>query len=401
MRKELHPMTGKINRRKALKSGLAMAAVMLTTGKVSGAPAKKASGTVDENPFPPKKIVRAKPDTYSPLAYLEKLANAAGPKLAFGAKNQKQAEQWQKDLRLKLWGLIGENHVPGKIPASARRISNKSLDGYAQEKWVIDTVPGRSMPFYVLVPDKIKKPMKTALCLNGHGNGATDVIGMPENQEERDLIRLVNYDYALQTVKKGWCAVVPELFAFGERVDLVEDAREGFDGGCEKPFLNAVQFGKTLIGIRVKDVAVLIDWLAENKKDFNMDNLVCIGLSGGGTITTFLSALDTRIKRSLIAGYVTEMSRSILPIRHCSCNYVPGLGQWADIPDICGLIAPRPLVIQTGIKDAIFPIDSVRRSYQKIRRVYTVFKKPENVRLDEHDGYHSFWTPSLDHVLAY
>ena len=385
-------MKNKINRRDVLKGSIAMTAGMMAVGNISGAE--------DENPFPPKKIFLAKPETYSPLAYLEKLSQETKPKLAFKAKSRNQAEQWQKNLRRRLWNLLGESHLPGEVRPSTRLISTKSLDGYTQEKWVMDVVPGRSMPVYILKPENIKKPMKTALCLHGHGNGATDVIGMPENAEESKLIRLLNTDYAVQTVKKGWCAVVPELFAFGERYDLVEDAREGFDGGCEKPFLNAIQFGKTLIGIRVKDVSVLIDWLAQNEEDFDMKKFVCMGISGGGMITMYISALDKRIKRSLVAGYVTEMTRSILAIRHCSCNYIPGLGLWADFPDICGLIAPRPLIIQTGIKDAIFPIDSVRLSYQKIREIYKVFGKPENAQLNEHDGYHSFWTPSLDHLLV-
>ena len=112
----------------------------------------------------------------------------------------------------------------------------------------------------------------------------------------------------MQCVKRGWCAVAPELFAFGERLDYVEDARSGFDGGCEKPFLNAVQFGKTLIGIRVKDVCTLIDWLTF-RDDLDKDNLTCMGLSGGGTITMYASALDERIKRALFLNSILFWKR--------------------------------------------------------------------------------------------
>jgi hypothetical protein len=117
-------------------------------------------------------------------------------------------------------------------------------------------------------------------------------------------------------------------------------------------------------------------------------------------MTMYTAALDDRIKRAIIAGYITEMSGSILPIRHCSCNYIPRLGLCADFPDIAGLIAPRFLIVQTGKRDAIFPIESVRAAFRKIEKVYRVYGKPANIRLHEHDGYHSFWTQSLDDLLV-
>jgi len=117
-------------------------------------------------------------------------------------------------------------------------------------------------------------------------------------------------------------------------------------------------------------------------------------------MTMYTSALDERIKRALISGYVTEAKDSILGIRHCSCNYIPHLSELADFPDVAGLIAPRFLIVQSGRRDGIFPIDSARRAFRKIQKVYTVLGKPGNVRMDEHDGFHSFWSPSLDDLLA-
>ena len=222
---------------------------------------------------------------------------------------------------------------------------------------------------------------------------------MPVDDEARELIRIINNDYAEQCVKRGWCAVAPELFAFGERVDVVEDARPGFDSGCEKPFLNAVQLGKTLIGIRAKDICALIDWMSF-RDDFDMSDLACIGISGGGMMTMYVSALDERIKRALISGYISEAKDSILGMRHCSCNYVPNLSQWADFPDIAGLIAPRNLIVQSGRKDGIFPIESVRRAFERIQKVYAILNSPDRVRMHEHDGFHSFWSPSLEELFV-
>lgn len=369
---------------------------VMSLGMISG---KKAHGAVDENPFPPMKIIKKTPSSYSPLKYLEKVYDETVPRLAFKATTQKEAETWQKELRIKLWELLGENHVPGTSEPAARLLETKKFNDYTQEKWELDIVPGRSMPFYVLMPRSRDNTVKTVLCLHGHGNGAMDIINMPVNDEARELIKILNTDYALQCVKRGWCAVAPELFAFGERVDFVEDARPGFDGGCEKPFLNAVQMGKTLIGIRAKDICMLIDWMSF-RDNFDMSDLACIGLSGGGMMTMYTSALDERIKRVLISGYMTEARDSILGIRHCSCNYVPDLAKWADFPDIAGLIAPRHIIVQSGRKDAIFPIESVRKAFEKIRKIYMMSNKPDRVRLHEHDGYHSFWSPSLDELFV-
>lgn len=360
---------------------------------------KNADGAADENPFPPKKIIKKTPASYSPLAYLEKVYDESVPGLVFKAVTKEEAVKWQKELRIKLWELLGENHVPGKIKPKGRLLETKEFDNYIREKWELDVVPGRSMPFYVLMPSSRDKVSKTVLCLHGHGNGAKDIINMPVNDEAKELISILNTDYALQCVKKGWCAVAPELFTFGERVDFVEDARVGFDGGCEKPSLNAIHIGKTLIGIRAKDICTLIDWMSFQDK-FDMSDLACIGLSGGGMMTMYVSGLDERIKRTLIAGYITEARGSILEIRHCSCNYVPNLGKWADFPDIAGLIAPRHVIVQSGRKDAIFPIESVRRAFEKIKKMYMVFNEPDRIHLHEHDGYHSFWNPSLDKLFV-
>jgi pimeloyl-ACP methyl ester carboxylesterase len=157
--------------------------------------------------------------------------------------------------------------------------------------------------------------------------------------------------------------------------------------------------GKCSIGIRAKDIVTLIDWIS-SRDEFDMDNLACMGLSGGGMMTMYASALDERIRRVLIAGYLTEMKGSILGVRHCGCNYVPHLAAWMDFPDITGLIAPRPLIAVTGKRDAIFPIDSFHAAAEKVRNVYAVMGKPDNFVTREHAGFHSFDPGAIDDLLV-
>ena len=117
-------------------------------------------------------------------------------------------------------------------------------------------------------------------------------------------------------------------------------------------------------------------------------------------LTMYAAAVDERIQRALVAGYLCEARSSILPIRHCSCNYVPSLYQWMDLPDIAGAIAPRRLIVQSGKKDAIFPIESVRRAYDKVERVYRLYGAEKNLQLHVHSGYHSFQSGSLNELFA-
>ena len=51
----------------------------------------------------------------------------------------------------------------------------------------------------------------------------------------------------------------------------------------------------------------------------------CLGISGGGMITLFTAALDTRIKAALVSGYLNSFHDSIMSISHCEDNYIPGV----------------------------------------------------------------------------
>ena len=354
----------------------------------------------EEDPFPHMRIILKEPARYSPLAYLRDVHEGMTPRMAFDASNPAEAVEWRAGARSRLLEVLNERHVPSRDTHNARMLEKPvALDGYTREKWELDVEPGRSMPFYVLRPVNAPKVCKTAVCLHGHGNGVKDIIGMPVNAEAAELIEILDEDYAVETVKRGWCAVAPELWSFGERLDNVEGAREGFDGGCEKPHLNAITLGKSSIGIRAKDIMTLIDWIS-TRDEFDMDNLACMGLSGGGMMTMYASALDERIRRVLISGYLTEMKGSILGVRHCGCNYVPGLAEWFDFPDIAGLIAPRFLIAQGGRRDMIFPIESYRAAANKVASMYRISGVPDNFVTQEHDGFHKFWRPSLDDFLA-
>src|SRR5947208_12727813 len=116
-----------------------------------------------------------------------------------------------------------------------------------------------------------------------------------------------------------------------------------------------------------------------------------MGISGGGTCTTFSAALEPRIKVALISGYLIIFRDCILSLSHCMDNYVPGILNYAEMYDVAGLIAPRPLFVESGEKDDIFPIAASRESFARVKKVYEVFGAGGVVEQETFDGPHSFW----------
>ena len=80
-----------------------------------------------------------------------------------------------------------------------------------------------------------------------------------------------------------------------------------------------------------------------------------------------------------------------MSISHCIDNYVPGILNWAEAYDVAGLIAPRPLFVESGERDNIFPVAASRASFERVKKVYQTFDAAEMTEQETFDGPHSFW----------
>jgi enterochelin esterase-like enzyme len=121
-----------------------------------------------------------------------------------------------------------------------------------------------------------------------------------------------------------------------------------------------------------------------------------IGLSYGGYYTLYIAALDQRIRVA-----VASCSFRNTP----AATVTPTEGRPIDItsPDQVALIAPRPLQIQAGIKDASAPIETVRVTIEEARKHYDAAGKSGALDYQEFDGGHewrgdSAWTFLARHL---
>jgi hypothetical protein len=56
--------------------------------------------------------------------------------------------------------------------------------------------------------------------------------------------------------------------------------------------------------------------------------------------------------------------------------------------DLVGLIAPRPMLVEAGSYDPIFPMDAVKSSVDKARERYALFGAEAELETDYFEGRH-------------
>jgi len=326
---------------------------------------------------------------FDPVMYTRDRYSAAPRRLRFQASTKRQAEEWQKALRAKLIELIGG--IPSaRPPLRPVTLETRAFPGYRREKIVFDSRPGVSVLAYLLLPERAQPPAATVICVPGHGRGVDDIVGIDEQGLERTDKAGYQHDFAIQVAEAGMAAVAIEPMAFGCRRDPI-NARQGLSRkGCEPAAGGALLIGETMIAWRVWDVMRTLDYVA-TRPELDASRVGCMGISGGGTATLFSAAVEPRLRAAMVSGYLNTFRDSVGSLAHCIDNYVPGILNWAEMHDIAGLIAPRPLFVESGEKDNIFPIAASIESFQHVREIYAIFQAADRVEQEVFPGEHSFW----------
>ncbi len=309
-------------------------------------------------------------------------------RLTFSSRTRRDAEYWQRRLRGRLTELLG--WFPGeKQPLEPKILETREFPKYRREKLVFESRPGVSVLAYVLTPNSGAAPHPAVICHPGHGRGVEDIVGIDEKGRDRTGKSGYQHDFAIQVVEHGMAAVAIEPMAFGCRRDPQARKHGLGASSCQPAAGAALLFGETMIGWRVWDVIRTIDFI-ETRKDLDATRVGCMGISGGGTVTLFASALEPRIRAAMVSGYLNTFRDSILSLSHCIDNYIPGILNICEMYDVAGLIAPRPLLAESGLKDDIFPIEASRASFERVKAIYKVFGAESVLEHEVFDGPHEF-----------
>jgi len=301
----------------------------------------------------------------SPSAYHRRRMDATRPALAWRGGDFRG---WQRRLGAKLIELTGYyGREARRGPLNIRSLWKRRHELGSIEKIAFTAEPGADVPAYVCLPKSARPPYTFFICLQGHSTGMHNSIAMNRGSERRRIQVAGDRDFGLGCMRRGLAALCLEQRSFGERRERLQE--DVSDHGCHDATMHALQLGTTLLAERVFDVDRGIDYLAA-RGDADLGRLGVMGNSGGGTISLFSAALLPRIRMAMPSCYFCTFRDSIMSINHCADNYVPGLLQYAEMPDVLGLFAPRPVVLVAGRHDRIFPLAGVRRAFKHLQGIY-------------------------------
>ncbi len=329
--------------------------------------------------------------SYKSIEYLERRWDSLGRRLAFSAGTKGEWRTWRQETVVKLKEITGYDTMI-KSPLNPEITEETDCGDHLRQRVEIQTEPGVIMPLYVLIPKTGSAPFPAVINPHGHGSGGKySPGGRRDIPEIAKAIETYNYDYGVQYARAGFISFCPDARGFGERQEDIVKNQGILRQSCVYINQMAYPLGQTVTGMWTWDLHRLLDYI-ESRPDCRKGKIGCAGLSGGGLQSLWASALDERIGCAVISGYMYGYKESLLYMHgNCSCNYVPHLWEYVDMGDIGALIAPRPVLVETGTRDSlngVSGLENVRSQMDIIRNAFRLLNAEDAVKHDIFEGEH-------------
>ena len=326
---------------------------------------------------------------FSMIDYFNRVAADHVPELSFRGTSREDWEAWHESALAKLVELLGR--FPAKVDPAPDVVYSVEDDGLVRERIVIDTEQHMSMPCVLLKPVGMKADGShpAILCSHGHGlYGKEPVAGNKTSPALRESVGGLNYNYGEQMARRGYVTLSPDLRVFGERSDGA-NPYPGRDK-CNVQFIRGLVLGIHTLALNVHDMRCAIDYL-QSRPEVDPERIGMMGLSQGGTMTTFTTAVEPRIKAADVIGYMGSWRQlGIATANFCGSQIVPQVFRYLDVADVVGLASPRPLLVEIGVHDTCFHIDDTLPAARRVEQIYEAAGAANLFHLDLHPGEHMF-----------
>jgi dienelactone hydrolase len=373
----------------------------------------------------PRKLAATGADLGSLFPEVEKIAALNSPAYSWQSGRFRTAVEFRKAGRDKVLELM--LYDPPKVEPKAEVVAREDCGDHVREKVLFNTAEHFRVPAYVLVPKKLRGRAPAVIDLHSHGGmflfGKEKVIDLGSNHAAMTDYHKRNYDgrpTATALVRRGYVVITIDAFMFGERRVMMDaDLKEGWDRSrysletvarlnqvCRAKEATLVKGlvlgGTTWAGIVFRDDLRTVDYLL-SRPEVDPKRIGCLGVSMGGYRALFLAALDSRIAAACVTGFMSTtgpMIRAHLDT-HSWVHFLPGLHRYLDWPDVAGLAAPRPLLVQQCARDKLFPLVGMKDAVKKIASVYQNARAKERFSGRFYDVPHQFSRAMQDDAFAW
>jgi len=313
------------------------------------------------------------PQTQTPQpALLKELDAIAQQQLAERAKavaairDTKAADARKTQVRERILTLIGglpDYHGP----LNARITKTTPRDGFSIDHVIFESLPGYFVTANLYRPDR-------------PGRRPAVLMSMGHWDSGKAAGQLISSNLA----KKGFVVLAYDPVGQGERQQAY-DARLGrslIGGATEQHFSNgaaAVLMGQAVSRYFIHDGMRAIDYLV-SRSEVDPDRIGATGCSGGGTQTTYIAALDPRVKAAAVACYMNSFRTLFAGSIGDSEQSVPGfLSAGLDQTDYVELFAPKPWLITSTEQDFFTP-PGAHQVYEEAKGWYRLYDSEDRVK---------------------
>ncbi len=312
---------------------------------------------------------------------------------SFLLKRVTTRQQWvarQEQKRKDMWVSLGP--FASKTPLNPRITGVIQKDGFRVENVIYESLPGYFVTASLFIPDNVSTPAPAILFCSGHSQQAF----------RRDLYQLP----LLNLVRKGFIVLAFDPVGQGERMQYMDPkTRESLIGSSTRehsyPSLQAFLLGQSVARYFVWDGIRSMDYLV-SRPEVDPTRIGVHGLSGGGTQSAYIGALDDRVAAVAPAGYITGHRRLLESIgpQDGEQSFYHGLVKGLDHADLLEMRAPKPTLIMATTRD-FFNIEGTRETFERVQKAYRIFGKPNHIALTEGDFEHGYTQNIRERMYAF
>lgn len=273
---------------------------------------------------------------------------------------------------------------PERTPLNAQTVGTIKAEGYRIEKVIFESQPQHHVTANLYLPD---------------GDGPFPGVAVSSGHSRTAKTAAYNQRFGIMLARHGMAALCYDPIGQGERSQILDEAGQPqFSGTTTEHFLigvGSILIGRNTARYRIWDGMRAIDYLA-SRPEIDAERIGFTGCSGGGTLTSYVMALDERVACAAPACYLTTFRRLIDTIgpQDAEQNIYGQVAFGLDQPDYVLLRAPRPTLISATTGD-FFDIAGTWDNFRQAKRIYARLGRPEQVDLVEVEGTHGVQPQNL------